>query len=69
MPEEELRRIQHQTLIIWGEEDRVFPTAAGEAAAQIMPNAKLHRIQDAGHIPFLDQPEAFNDVVLQFLRE
>jgi 2-hydroxymuconate-semialdehyde hydrolase len=69
MPEEELRQIQHQTLIIWGEDDRVFPTATGEAAAQIMPNAKLHRIQDAGHIPFMDQPEVFNDVLLQFLRE
>jgi 2-hydroxymuconate-semialdehyde hydrolase len=69
MPEEELRQIQHQTLIIWGEEDRVFPTTAGEAAAQILPNARLHRIQDAGHIPFLDQPQVFNDTVLQFLRE
>ena len=69
MPEEELRQIQHQTLIIWGEDDKVFPLATGEAAAQIMPNAKLHRIQDAGHIPFMDQPEVFNDVVLQFLRD
>jgi len=69
MPEEELRQIQHQTLIIWGEDDKVFPLATGEAAAQIMPNAKLHRIPDAGHIPFMDHPEVFNDVVLQFLRE
>ncbi len=69
MPEEELRQIQHQTLIIWGEDDKVFSIASGEAAAQIMPNAKFHRIQDAGHIPFMDQPEVFNDVVLQFLRE
>jgi 2-hydroxymuconate-semialdehyde hydrolase len=69
MPEEELRQIQHQTLIIWGEEDRVFPTTTGEAAAQIMPSARLHRIQDAGHIPFLDQPQVFNELLLQFLRE
>jgi 2-hydroxymuconate-semialdehyde hydrolase len=69
MPEEELRQIQHQTLIIWGEDDNFLSIASGEAAAQIMPNAKLHRIQDAGHIPFMDQPEVFNDVLLQFLRE
>ena len=69
MPEEELRQIQHQTLIIWGEDDKVFSIASGEAAAQIMSNAKLHRIQDAGHIPFMDQPEVFNDILLQFLRE
>ena len=69
MPEEELRQIQHQTLIIWGEDDNFLSIASGEAAAQIMPNAKLHRIQDAGHIPFIDQPEVFNDILLQFLRE
>jgi 2-hydroxymuconate-semialdehyde hydrolase len=69
MSEEELRQIQHQTLIIWGEDDNFLSIASGEAAAQIMPNAKLHRIQDAGHIPFMDQPEVFNDILLQFLRE
>ena len=68
MSEEELRRIQHQTLIIWGEDDSFFSIASGEAAAQVMPNAKLHRIQDAGHLPFVDQPRVFNDVLLQFLR-
>jgi 4,5:9,10-diseco-3-hydroxy-5,9,17-trioxoandrosta-1(10),2-diene-4-oate hydrolase len=69
MPDEELRQIQHQTLIIWGEDDKVFPGTSSEAAAQIMPNAEFCRIPDAGHIPFMDQPEAFNDVVLRFLRE
>jgi 4,5:9,10-diseco-3-hydroxy-5,9,17-trioxoandrosta-1(10),2-diene-4-oate hydrolase len=68
MPEEELRRIQHETLIIWGEDDSFFSIASGEAATQIMPNARLHRIRDAGHLCFVDQPEAFNDTVLQFLR-
>jgi pimeloyl-ACP methyl ester carboxylesterase len=56
-------------LIIWGEDDKVFPTAAGEAGAQLMPNARLCRIQDAGHIPFMDQPQVFNDMLLEFLRE
>jgi 2-hydroxymuconate-semialdehyde hydrolase len=69
MPEEELRQIKHQTLIIWGEDDRVFPIAFGEAAAKIMPNASLHRIQDAGHLSFMDQPEVFNRILLQFLRD
>ena len=69
MPEEELCQIQHQTLIIWGEDDKFLSIASGEAAVQIMPNARLHRIQDAGHIPFMDQPKVFNDVILPFLRE
>jgi 4,5:9,10-diseco-3-hydroxy-5,9,17-trioxoandrosta-1(10),2-diene-4-oate hydrolase len=68
MPEGELRHIQHQTLILWGEDDNFFSIAYGEAAAQIMPNAKLHRIQDAGHLPLMDQTKVFNKALLQFLR-
>jgi len=68
IPEGELCRIQHQTLILWGEDDDFFSIAYGEAAARIMPNAKLHRIQDAGHLPLMDQPELFNKALLQFLR-
>ncbi|MFN8470223.1 MAG: alpha/beta hydrolase [Caldilineaceae bacterium] len=67
MAGDELRRIEHQTLIIWGEQDNFFPIAHGEAAAKTMPNATLHRIQAAGHLPFLDQPTAFNAALLQFL--
>jgi 2-hydroxymuconate-semialdehyde hydrolase len=68
MAKDELQRIKHQTLLVWGENDNFFPIAHGEAAAKIMPNAKLHRIQEAGHLPFLDQPIAFNEALLQFLR-
>jgi 2-hydroxymuconate-semialdehyde hydrolase len=68
MPEEELRQIQHQTLIIWGEDDQFFSINHGEATTRIMPNAKLHRIQYAGHLSLMDQPDAFNTALLQFLK-
>jgi 4,5:9,10-diseco-3-hydroxy-5,9,17-trioxoandrosta-1(10),2-diene-4-oate hydrolase len=68
IPQEVLHQIQHQTLIIWGEDDNLFSIAHGEAAARIMPNAKLYRIQDAGHLPLMDQPKVFNNALLQFLR-
>jgi 2-hydroxymuconate-semialdehyde hydrolase len=69
MPEAELLRIRHQTMIIWGEDDNFFPIAYGETAARIMPNAKLHRIQNAGHLPLMDQPTIFNKALIQFLME
>lgn len=68
MPDEELHQIKQQTLIVWGKEDKLFSSVAGEKAANIMPNAKFHCIPDAGHNPCFDQPEVFNDVVLEFLR-
>jgi 4,5:9,10-diseco-3-hydroxy-5,9,17-trioxoandrosta-1(10),2-diene-4-oate hydrolase len=69
MPEEELHQVEHQTLIIWGKDDNFLAISSGEAAAQTMPNAKFHRIPEAGHVPFFDQPEVFNDILLRFLRE
>jgi len=69
MPEGELHQIQNQTMIIWGEDDNFFSIAYGEAAARIMPNAKLHRIQDAGHLPLMDQPIIFNKALIQFLED
>lgn len=68
MPDGELQRIHHQTMIIWGEDDRFFPITYGEAAARIMPNANLHRIQNAGHLSLMDQPIIFNQALIQFLR-
>lgn len=67
IPEESLKLIQNDTLIIWGENDQLFSIEHGEAAARIIPNAKLYRIQCAGHLPLMDQPELFNNVILEFL--
>ena len=67
MAEADMAAIQHQTLIIWGEDDQLFDIAAGEAAARIMPNATLARIANAGHLPLMDQPVVFNQTLLEFL--
>ncbi|OMH31673.1 alpha/beta fold hydrolase [Motiliproteus sp. MSK22-1] len=67
--EDSLGQIQSDTLIIWGEKDRLFSIEHGEAAARMIPNATFHPIQDAGHLPLMDQPEAFNKALLEFLKE
>jgi 4,5:9,10-diseco-3-hydroxy-5,9,17-trioxoandrosta-1(10),2-diene-4-oate hydrolase len=66
--EELLKQIENETLIIWGKDDKLFPVEYGEAAAKIIPNAKLHVIQDAGHLPLMDQPEIFNKILGDFLK-
>jgi len=64
-----LRQIENDTLVIWGENDRLFPIEHGETAARIMPNARLFQVQQAGHLPLMDQPEIFNGALLEFLRK
>jgi pimeloyl-ACP methyl ester carboxylesterase len=65
--EKSLRQIENETLIIWGKEDKLFSMEYGEAAAKIIPNAKFHLIQNAGHLPMMDQPELFNRILADFL--
>jgi 4,5:9,10-diseco-3-hydroxy-5,9,17-trioxoandrosta-1(10),2-diene-4-oate hydrolase len=68
IPEELLKQIENETLIIWGKEDQLFSVEYGEAAAKIIPNATLRVIQDAGHLPLMDQPEIFNKILGDFLK-
>ncbi len=67
IPDESLRQIQNPTLIVWGENDKLFTIDHGEAAAKVIPDSKLFRIKEAGHLPLMDQPEIFNKAVLEFL--
>lgn len=62
-----LRRIRVPTLILWGEEDRLFPLEHAKAFQAAIPNASLLVLRDCGHVPPLDDPEAFVTAVTRFL--
>jgi 2-hydroxymuconate-semialdehyde hydrolase len=49
--------------------DSLLPLAHGELAAGLMPNARLAVIDRCGHIPMFEQPEIFNRLVLDFLKD
>ena len=55
------------TLIVWGEHDRVFPFRHAYYGREKIPGAALHIFPDCGHIPFFEQPDAFNTLVREFL--
>lgn len=67
--QEKLRKLKPPTLIIWGSEEKLFPVWHAEKLHQLIPNSSLEVINEAGHLPFLDQPNAFNKCLLQFLSE
>ena len=66
--DEELASITAPTLAIWGERDRVFPVDHGYRLAHLLPNASLHIIEDARHVPFLDHPNMVNELIMSFLK-
>jgi pimeloyl-ACP methyl ester carboxylesterase len=45
--------------LIWGRHDRFVPVALAEAAGR-----PLHVIDNAGHVPHVERPEAFSRVVV-----
>lgn len=55
------------SLIVLGELDAVIPASLGEAMKQLMPHGQLALIPKAGHLPPMEQPEAFNEVARQFI--
>jgi pimeloyl-ACP methyl ester carboxylesterase len=61
-----LPAIQVPTLIVVGDRDGDF-IAPCEYMAKKIPGARLEVIGDAGHASNLDQPEAFNRVLVDFL--
>ena len=62
-----IERIRLPTLIIAGDEDRVLPTALTRSMAARIPGAKLVFMEGVGHFPNLEQPDVFNQVVLDFI--
>ena len=55
-------------LIIWGDRDPWYPPPLADAYAARLPGAKVERLPDAGHWPWLDRPDLV-DRVAAFLEE
>jgi pimeloyl-ACP methyl ester carboxylesterase len=66
-PPPSLRTPTCPTLIIWGEQDRLSPVENGRRVAAEINGAKFSVIPRAAHMPQIEQPEAFHQVVLPFL--
>jgi 4,5:9,10-diseco-3-hydroxy-5,9,17-trioxoandrosta-1(10),2-diene-4-oate hydrolase len=57
----------HETLLIWGRDDRVIPLDAAFALLKTMPNAQLHVFPQCGHWAQWEKADTFNHLVCDFL--
>ena len=60
-------RYQGPVLVIWGRQDAVLPVAAAADAREVMPQAQIQLIDDCGHLPMIERPDAFLGALLPFL--
>ena len=56
------------TLVIAGGEDKLYPPALAASMAGRIDNSVLKVIAEAGHLSNIEQPDAFNRVLLEFLQ-
>jgi pimeloyl-ACP methyl ester carboxylesterase len=63
----QLAELALPTLIVWGRDDAAVPLALGEQMHRMLPGSELLVLDDAGHTPHEEQPEAFLERVVPFL--
>lgn len=62
-----LRRMKMPALILCGSHDRITPPRRHEFMAELIPNATLEIIEEAGHLPHLETPIAVNAALRRWL--
>ena len=54
--------------VFWGREDQTVPLEFSNKLLELIPQAQLTVIDDAGHLPHYEQSEVFNPLLLEYLR-
>lgn len=66
---EALRPHDIPALVVWGRRDPYLGAELATAQRQAFPGARIVMLNDSGHWPYIDNPEAVAEAVIPFLRE
>jgi len=64
-----LELIRVPTLIVWGSLDPVIPVKYAEYFVKKIQDCRFYQIENCGHTPYVEEPDEFSKIVLNFLRE
>ena len=64
-----LRRCKVPALILCGEHDKLTPPKRHTFMAELIPYAELRIIEEAGHLPTLEQPAATTSALREWLKQ
>ncbi len=64
---DKLDQIQCPTLLIWGNQDTITPPFVAEKFDELIADTELYFLDKCGHAPMMELPEAFNEILLNFL--
>ena len=64
-----IHRIRLPTLIVWGDDDQIFPPAYAEAWHELIPGSRLEIVPRCGHLPHVESADAFLEAFNRFVAE
>ena len=63
-----LPKMSFPALILVGDQDKLTPPSVSEVMLKALPKAERHVIPQAAHLSNLENPEFFNEKLLEFLK-
>ena len=66
---ERLPEVKVPTLIVWGEKDAIIPVRDADEFERLISDSRKVVMLDTGHVPMAERPQAFNDLLMEFLAE
>ncbi|MFM8832276.1 MAG: alpha/beta fold hydrolase [Cytophagales bacterium] len=64
-----LSKIDLPVLLIWGLQDQINPPQVALHFHDLLPNSTVKFIDKCGHLPMVEKPETFVEVILSFLNQ
>jgi pimeloyl-ACP methyl ester carboxylesterase len=64
-----LQGVSTPTLLVWGRDDAITPLSTGEIYERAIPRARLVTIPNCGHMPEMEKPVEFAELVRSFLSD
>jgi len=66
--EKDLHQLTLPCCLNWGKNDTITPPEVAESFHRLIPQSELYWIDECGHVPMLETPEAFNPLMDDFLK-
>ena len=63
----DLPEMKIPTAIIWGIQDTVTPPDVAKEFHKLLPNSNLYWIDKCGHVPMMEHPKEFNNIMHKWL--
>lgn len=65
---ERLGEVKCPAMVLWGDRDQVLPVSHAAVARELIPDCRVHILENTGHDPAVERPAEVARLVREFLR-